>query len=630
MCGVVGFVDFANESNQIVLDSMSLKLQHRGPDSHGSKLLKNSNRVIGLAHRRLSIIELTDLGNQPMCYNDLIIVFNGEIYNHNEIRQSLIDLKHVFNSGSDTEVILHAFDEWGFDCISLFIGMFSIVIYDSVKEKIYLIRDRIGVKPLFYYWDTEVFMFSSELKSFTCHHKFKKVIDNSAVRAFFEFGYIPGPKSIFHNTFKLEAGHILEFDVQSKNINITKYWDVGDYFMTDKLDISYSEAKKNVHDLLVSSYNYRMVSDVPVGIFLSGGYDSTSVAAILKNTNPNVNLKTFTIGFDEGNNEAPFAKKIANYLGTDHNEWYCSSKIAKEEMINLSFYFDEPFADSSAIPTLLLSKHVKSSVSVSLSADGGDEIFGGYKIYNTFLDRYSQLNSIPNFLRKNITQVSNYIYNNYNIKNEKLKHKIFVLSNVYNKNFDIDIAKLYKSYTVRNYSNIDILLKSEKNEKNTSPFDIDFKTYNDLLSVLLTIDSKLYLCDDILTKVDRATMAYSLEGREPMLDHRLIEYVAKLPSEFKKNKKLLKDIVHEYVPENLMNRPKSGFSIPLANWLRGDLKFLLNQYLDEKTLKETNMFNLIFVQKIKFDFLNGSNENIDLIWRIIQFQMWFKNWINND
>ena len=629
MCGIVGFIDFSGSSNREILDSMSFSLFHRGPDSFGSKLSHISNSVIGLAHRRLSIIDLSLLGNQPMIHNGIIIIFNGEIYNFGEIKLSLLKLGHEFISGSDTEVVLHAYEEWGIKCVSLFIGMFSIAIHDTNNGKVFLFRDRLGVKPLYYFWDGSTFLFASELKAFYKHPKFDKIIDISSLKRYFELGYVNGPSSIFCNTFKLEPGSILEFDLKSRLYEISKYWDISDYFKKEKLDISYSEAKERVHELLISSYNYRMVSDVPVGVFLSGGYDSTSVAAILTNSNSSRTIKTFTIGFDEGNNEAPFAKNIANFLGTEHHEWYCSSKNAQEQIYNLAYFFDEPFADSSAIPTLLLSQNVKTHVSVSLSADGGDEIFGGYNVYNTFLNRYAQLDKIPKFARSNISNLASWAVKNFNLNDKGLYHVLYVLSDLFDHNKNIIPSKLFKSYHFRNSNDIDLLLNSKNVLAGNSTFDDEFKDFRDLLSVPLTIDTKLYLCDDILTKVDRSSMAYSLEGREPMLDHRLIEFVAQIPSDFKGNKKILKDIVHDYVPMDLMKRPKSGFSVPLENWLRNDLKFIFSECLDSKSILKSELFNSDFVEHMIKDFLKGSNKYLELLWRMIQFQLWYKRWISN-
>lgn len=627
MCGLVGFIDFSSKTSQSVLDKMSTALSHRGPDAYGIKIFNTSEATIGLAHRRLAIIELSELGRQPMFYKQFSIVFNGEVYNYQEIKNSLIKLNHTFISASDTEVILHAYAEWGLECVSLFVGMFSIVIYDSFKNEVILIRDRLGVKPLYYYWDSSLFLFASELKSFYAHPNFKKNINKSSLKSYFELGYTPGPSSIFEDCYKLNAGHILIFDIKSRRIGLSKYWDIREYFKSDKLDISYSEAKNRIHQLMISAYNYRMISDVPVGVFLSGGYDSTSVAAVLKHTNSSQNLKTFTIGFEEGNNEAPFAKQIAKHLGTDHYEWVCTSKTAQEEIFNLPYYFDEPFSDSSAIPTLLLSRHVKSQVSVSLSADGGDEIFGGYKVYQTFLKRFTQLNSIPNSGRKTISQLAKCLSKSVDFRNERIDHSLFALSEIFENNSKINPSKLFKTYAVRNPKDIEHLF-CEKMYSSQTTYDENFDDYSDLLSIPLSIDSKLYLCDDILTKVDRAAMAFSLEGREPMLDHRLIEFAAMIPSEFKSNKMILKDIVHEYVPIKLMDRPKSGFSIPLESWLNNDLQFLIHDFLDSKSLSISGLFDVEFILNIKHQFLKKTHSNVDLIWKLIQFQMWYKKWIS--
>ena len=314
-----------------------------------------------------------------MHFNDLIVDFNGEIYNFKEVRQELIDKGYAFDSWSDTEVILKGYQCWGIDVVHKFIGMFAIALYDRQKQQVIFIRDRAGVKPLYYYWKDDLFLFGSELKSLFKHPRFDKEIDINSLALFLQFSYIPAPHCIFKNTFKLLPGHFLVVDLKTKELELKKYWDVFDYYNKPRIKISEEEAVKETDRLLKNAYEYRMVADVPVGLFLSGGYDSSSVAALLQ-TGRTERLKTFTIGFNEVEfNEAPEAKKIADYLGTDHTEWYLTSREAGQVLSRLPEIYDEPFADNSTVPTVLVSQLARRQVKVALSADGGDEIFGGYQ-----------------------------------------------------------------------------------------------------------------------------------------------------------------------------------------------------------------------------------------------------------
>jgi asparagine synthase (glutamine-hydrolysing) len=328
------------------------------------------------------------------------VVYNGEIYNFAEIKNKLADLGHQFVTQSDTEVILHAYHEWGASALKYFIGMFAFVIYDTAKENLFCCRDRAGVKPFFYYWKEDVFLFGSELKAFIANPVFQKEIEINAVGSFMQFGYIPAPHCIFKNTFKLLPAHFLIFDLKTKKMETGKYWNVYDHYNRDKLKISISDAINETEKVLEKAFNYRMVADVPVGVFLSGGYDSSCLAALLQKSRTQ-KLKTFTIGFDDEKiNEAKYAKEIASILGTEHHEHYCSEKDALNVIPDLPFYFDEPFADNSAIPTMLVSKMARNSVTVALSADAGDEIFGGYDRYAWMVKYYKKMHAIPQIARK--------------------------------------------------------------------------------------------------------------------------------------------------------------------------------------------------------------------------------------
>jgi asparagine synthase (glutamine-hydrolysing) len=370
-----------------------------------------------------------------------------------------------------------------------------------------------------------------------------------------------------------------------------------------------------------------MVSDVPVGIFLSGGYDSTAVTSILQ-SNRTKKLKTFTIGFHEGNNEAPYAQQIAKYLGTDHTEYYCETKEAQDIIACLPYYFDEPFADSSAIPTILVSKLAKRSVTVALSADAGDEIFAGYNNYKTFLDNLSFIGRIPLFSRKIISKLSKAAGANM-VTDSFLKQKLLVLSDVLITDQKKIPQHLLKSYYSLNHDVKDRLFRY-KASQSPSVYEEDFSCFKDSLSAALATDYLMYLQNDILTKVDRATMSVSLEGRDPFLDHRLVEFVAQLPSEFKfgnTQKMILKDIVYEYVPKDLLDRPKSGFSVPIISWFQNDLAYLVEEYLGPKAIARTDMFNYSFVQQLKQGLYNGNIFSPTIIWKLIQFQMWYNKWL---
>ena len=351
MCGIAGFVDFNKNSTELDVKAMIAPLNHRGPDGEGTLLLKNSEAVIGFGHKRLSIIDLSNNGKQPMSLDHLHITFNGEIYNYREIKIELLELGHQFCGESDTEMILHAYKQWGINAVDKFIGMFAIVLYDDLNKEILILRDRAGVKPLFYYQKNDLFLFSSELKSFQEHPNFEKNLNLDAVAAFMQYGNVPTPHCIFKNCKKVNPGHFIKIDLKSKNKQEIQYWNVYDYYNKPKSKISYQEAKKETKKILLSACKYRMVADVPVGVFLSGGYDSTTVAALLQSEST-IKLKTFTIGVpDICLNEAPYAKDIAHHLGTDHTEVHCTEEEALEMIKDLPFYYDEPFADSSAIPT---------------------------------------------------------------------------------------------------------------------------------------------------------------------------------------------------------------------------------------------------------------------------------------
>ena len=633
MCGIAGFVDFNKKSNLEILKNMTDVLHHRGPDDSGYKFDTLENAEIGLGHRRLSILDLTSHGHQPMGFEDIDIVYNGEVYNFAEIKVELEALGYSFESHSDTEVILKAYHKWGLEAVHKFNGMFAIALHDKRVSKLYLIRDRSGVKPLYYYHDDNQLFFASELKSMHAHPSFKKEIDIDSVALFLQLQYIPEPHSIFKSTYKLRAGHVLEIDLKSKKIEEKKYWDVIDFYNKPKLDISEDEAIKETETLLRSAFDYRMVSDVPVGIFLSGGYDSSVVTSIIQSQRSK-KLKTFTIGFREnGFDEAPYAKQVAQYLGTEHHEYYCTQKDALEIIPKLATIYDEPFSDVSAIPTTLVSQLARQEVTVSLSADGGDELFAGYDSYTRALNYHNSFSKIPNFIKTPIGSVMGdinpdtipFLKDTFNFQTRYKKMQTMLQARD-----AVDMLKDTSLYFTFDEVNTLLNNKAQNSETNFDKGTL-LDSSNDSINSMLAIDYKSYMVDDVLTKVDRATMSVGLEGREPFLDYRIIEFVATLPSQYKyKNgvkKHILKEITHKYLPKEIMDRPKMGFGVPIHEWFKDELKEYFLHYLDEKRLEKEGIFNAREVVRLRDRYLNGENQGVDNLWSILMFEMWYEKWM---
>lgn len=630
MCGIAGFIDFNGASSEEDLDNMTHALEHRGPDGFGTFIQGTSGYKIGLGHRRLSILELSALGKQPMSWNQFTIVFNGEIYNFSEVKTELEKAGHTFLSESDTEMILHAYGEWGVKCLDHFIGMFAFVIFDSETEEVFIARDRAGVKPLFFYHKNGLFLFASELKAFHRHPDFDKQINPRAVQAYLQYGSVPTPHCIFENCSKLQPGHYIRTSLKDFNYHPVQYWNVYDYYNKPKLDISPAEAKAETERLLKSACEYRMVADVPVGVFLSGGYDSTCVTALLQKDRSEA-LRTFTISVpDIGLDEAPYAKVIADRLQTNHTETECTAQDAIDLIAELPYFYDEPFADSSAIPTTLVSKIAKQHVTVALSADGGDEVFAGYNRYEMILKYGQKLNKIPGFARKSMAGVMDLVpansipvlKNKYNFAQRYEKTKS-ILRNTSDQNIMLSVSELFTEKQIDR-------LCIQPYERLATYFDSkELKNYSPL-AFAQAMDYQTYLLDDILQKVDRASMAVSLESREPLLDHRIIEYAAQLPDDFKfrdgSKKWLLKEIVHDYIPKQVMDRPKMGFAIPIESWLKTELRDLVETYLSKQKIKETGLFNWPEIEKLKTDFFNGRKEFGVKIWYLLSFMMWYERW----
>ncbi|MEO8109968.1 MAG: asparagine synthase (glutamine-hydrolyzing) [Ginsengibacter sp.] len=628
MCGIAGAISFNSITDSTILFNMVNSLKHRGPDKQNILIRNILGANVALGHARLSIIDLSDAGSQPMTYKQYSIVYNGEAYNYIEIKNELINLGHCFTGHSDTEVILHAFDQWGEKAIDRFIGMFAFILLDEKDKKIHLYRDRAGVKPLYYYWNQNILLVASELKALTEHPEFPRQLNHKAVAYYFKMGYIPAPLSIYDDTFQLMPGHSATLDLAEKTLKISQYWNPVDYYMKPNIAISYQDAKDEIKKILLSAINYRMVSDVPVGIFLSGGYDSTTITAMLQKDRTE-KLKTFTIGFEEGNNEAPFAKETAKFLGTDHFEYICTAKEAQAIIPELPYYYDEPFADSSAIPTMLVSRMAKKEVTVALSADGGDEIFTGYNRYPSFAANMATIDNLR-FIDNRITAKLLKTSARFFAKESFFRHRLDYLGNT------LTVSKKFRASHVFEGSQAmpKSIFKKLMYGINYPAllFRHDQNEFDDVISLAQVIDYQNYLPNDILTKVDRASMSVSLESREPLLDHRLFEFAAQLPTQYKFDgtikKKILKDLLKEYVPEKMMDRPKTGFSLPIASWLRGDLSYLLDEYLNASSIKKSGVLNEKYVGQLLRLFKNKRLHDESIIWRILQFQMWYRKWMD--
>lgn len=631
MCGVSGFIDWGKKSEPDCIRLMTDVLHHRGPDDSGYFNEVLADTQVALGHRRLSILDLSSHGHQPMRYQNLIMVYNGEVYNFKEIRKELEEQGYAFESNSDTEVILKAYHCWGIEMVHRLNGMFALAIFDTQKQTMVLLRDRAGVKPLYWYYHDSLLMFASELKSFHEHPAFKKELCHDSLALYLQYGYIPQPHTIFKNTSKLKAGHSLTIDLKTRELTERQYWDVLDCYRKPKLDVSEEEALEETERLLISACEYRMVSDVPVGMFLSGGYDSSAVTALLQSQRSE-KLKTFAIGFhEEAYNEAPHARRVADHLGTDHTEYYCTQQDALNILPRIPEIWDEPFGDVSTIPTVLVSELARKQVAVSLSADGGDEIFGGYDkyIYAKKLDGI--FSKVP--LRKQLGRLL------YSIKPSSIP--------LFNRdvNFERRYAKAAISLSVEHPVEMlgaigSVFFRKEIEKLIAKPLThlaTEFESYkelgvnNDLYNSLMAVDYKTYQVDDILVKVDRATMSCSLEGREPLLDYRIIDYVARLDSSLKirgnDRKYLLKKITHKYLPKEMMDRPKKGFDVPIIDWFRADLRDYLLHYLSESRLEEGGIFNVNKVIEVRDNYLNGRNDDATKVWYLLVFEMWREKWM---
>ena len=598
MCSIYGIYNYGGSDKE--LESYNNRMRHRGPDSTDYKIMTMNNRKLIFYHNRLSIQDLSIMGNQPMESKNYLIVFNGEIYNHNEIRRDLGNIK--FKSTSDTETVLECIEKFGIHkTIEKLNGMFSIGLFDKLNKKLFLIRDRIGIKPLFYSEKNNKFCFSSEIKSIPDY--FKDKANDIGLIQFMTFGYTAVENTSYLNIKKLPPAHILEYD--GINITIKKYWNLR--YSEDLID--YQDAVNETHRLLNDSVNLRLLSDVEVGCFLSGGIDSSLVASIMqKNSFSKIN--TFSIGFENKKyDESVHAKNVSKYLNTNHFNFIFKENDVFDLIDENKSSFDEPFGDASALPMHLLARETKKSVTVALSGDGGDELFIGY-------DRYFKTQKFFNLFSKIPQDVRNFISLIFHFSNiDKLKKISYPIKYLNMQNAYSVLFTHIKPWELKNIFNKEFLEKSlaKQNLENILGFEIghysSFKKFRN-------IDLNSYLCDDILTKVDRMTMKHSLEARVPILDHRIIEFSNTIPSRIHlKNgpKSILKSILNEYIPKHLTDRPKTGFAVPLKYWFRGKLKSIVQ----DKINSLDNRFNKDSLNKIFLEHQKGKNFEY-VLWNILQ------------
>lgn len=641
MCGFVGVLSstFLNEST---LCKMTRTLEHRGPDE--STLWQDSLSGISLGHQRLSILELSNAGSQPMfsANGRFALVYNGEIYNHLSCRKVLAESGFAvyWKGSSDTETLIEMISALGLEgALKLTTGMFSFALWDKLEKKLFLARDRFGEKPLYYGWQGDSFLFGSELKALKIHPNFLNEIDSNALGLFLQYNYVPTPLSIYRGISKLTPGGILSVSLDHKAVCISTYWSAIDTMLSGKKNPfrgNVTEAIDETENVLKRAVQIQLLADVPLGAFLSGGIDSSLIVSLMSAVS-STPVNTFTIGFDEnGFNEAVYAKKIASHLGTNHTELYVNPKDCFDVIPLLGSMYDEPFADSSQIPTYLVSKLAAGSVKVALSGDGGDELFGGYNRYFFAEKLWTNLRFIPMPLRSGLYSTINKLNTHQWDILSSLLHYILPKKYHYS-NLTDKLNKASSLLAVESFDDVYFrLVKQWENPGEILNFDyspqknklIGSDLFQDNMDKMMLNDLITYLPDDILCKVDRAGMAVSLESRIPFLDHNVYAFSSSLPLSCKTNKGtskwILREILKKYIPENLINRPKMGFGIPLEVWLRGPLKEWADDLLEEKVIKESGLLNPKVVRQKWEEHISGKRNWHYQLWSILMFQAWYK------
>lgn len=646
MCGFVGFMDESadNNASDYLLSEMAKCIAHRGPDDEGIWL--DQTNGIGMAHRRLSILDLSEAGHQPMtsASGRYVFAFNGEIYNYLDLRTKLKTEKDIkWRGHSDTETLLAGFEKWGIvPTLKKCIGMFAFALWDKQLKILTLGRDRLGEKPLYYGWINNVFFFGSELTAFKPHPKFKADINRDSLTLLLRYSSIPAPYSIYQNIFKLEPGNLISISASDHTMHKESYWgavDLMNHGLKNPFGGSPQMAVNELNELLMDAIGKQMISDVPLGAFLSGGVDSSTIAAMMQ-AQSTTKIKTFSIGFYDGAyNEAEHARQVAKHLGTDHYDLYVSSKDALDVIPRIPSIYSEPFADSSQIPTHLVAHIAKQKVTVSLSGDAGDELFGGYRRYKRANRSWNTINSIPLMLRtlgaSSICSVSPSLLNSIlspldhleslGIKPANWAYKLQKAATVLR--CSNPISYYQQAFMSHNFNPKEcVLFANEPPTLFNQAFGLLQST--NFMEQMMAMDMLTYLPSDILTKVDRAAMSVSLETRIPFLDHRVVEFAWSLPMEYKINngidKWVLREVLYKYVPKSMIERPKMGFAVPLANWLRGPLKDWTEALLDEKRLQEEHFFNVPLVRQKWQEHLSGHRNWQYQLWDILMFQAWLE------
>ena len=646
MCGLVGFLQSPDEAELLLCQHarrMADTLSHRGPDAAG--VWADASAGIALGFRRLAILDLSPTGHQPMCSADdrYVAVFNGEIYNYRDLRVELEQCGARFRGTSDTEVILEGASRWGAEAIMPRLwGMFAIALWDRQQRTLFLIRDRVGKKPLYYAQMRAVFLFGSELKALRAHPAFRTEVNRDALATYLRYGYVPAPYSIYQGVYKLLPGSYAMVRFGQPPI-MHPYWDarrVVESGLRNRLVMSDGEAIAGLDTLLRDAVARRMLADVPLGALLSGGVDSSTVVALMQ-AQSSQPIKTFTIGFPiPAYNEAEAAKAIARYLGTDHTELYVTPAETQAVIPRLPHLYDEPFADSSQLPTLLVCKLARQHVTVSLSGDGGDELFHGYTRYMRAEHLWASMSRLPVALRgllaRVIRQVSPWRWDalyarlapllpasaRHRFPGEKLATLVEVLQAGHPDGLYQYLVSLWKTpdaVVVAGHEAATLL--TDPTVRHSVP---------DLTERMMLLDLVTYLPDDILVKVDRASMGVSLELRAPLLDHRLVEWAWQLPVRFKarhhQNKWLLRQVLYRYVSPPLVERPKMGFGVPIGAWLRGPLRDWAEALLDAHRLRQEGFLRPEPIRKVWAAHVSGPRNEQSRLWAVLMFQAWLEHW----
>ena len=626
MCGIAGFLLTGGQWRVDVIEAMTSTMSHRGPDDSDTWL--DQSEGVALGHRRLSILDLSPLGRQPMqsACGRYMIVYNGEVYNHLELREELSGVH--FRSTSDTETILAAIAAWGLEeAVRRFVGMFAMAVWDRHERTLSLVRDRMGIKPLYYGRAGNGVVFGSELKVLRACPAFDPSVDRDSLSLYFRHNYIPSPYSVYKGVRKLEPGTIAVFEPGASEPKVHTYWSARDVWrmgLSDPFAGTEEEALAELEGVLSKAVLRRMLSDVPLGAFLSGGIDSSTVVALMQ-AHSSRPVRTFSIGFHEARyNEAGYARIIANHLGTDHTELYVTPADLLDVVPSIPRLWDEPFGDSSQIPTYILSKLTREHVTVSLSGDGGDELFSGYQRY-FWMKRWKGVTVIPRPLRglaaNMLKRLPDRFFDLFGSVGPKLRWRLDLLGLS-------DFSEFYR-YFVSHWKNPSEFVIGSR-EPRTHLTTRENTITDDIFAQMALWDILGYLPDDILTKVDRASMGASLEARVPMLDHNVVEFAARIPTTMKvrgnKGKHLLRRVLNKYVPKELVERPKMGFGVPIEHWMRNELKEWCEDMLAPSTIRKQGYLDADMVSRMWHEFLDGEPNWNYYLWDVLMFQAWLEEW----